>query len=140
MGFEKFGIVSHTKESKAENFVTSLEQGKVMGTKCKKCDTNYFPPQADCPGCVTSDMEWFEIKGKGKLISYSVVNYGPIGFEDKAPYTLALSEFEEGIKVFANISSDIKEDEIEIGMSLKVVPINLPDDKVSFEFQIAEDA
>ncbi|NIR15464.1 MAG: Zn-ribbon domain-containing OB-fold protein, partial [Desulfobacterales bacterium] len=93
-GFEKFGLVSHTKESKAVDFVTYLEEGKVMGTRCKRCGTKYFPPQVDCPSCVISDVAWFEIKGNGKLLSYSVVNYGPLGFEDKAPYALALSEFE----------------------------------------------
>ena len=138
MGFEKFGIVSHTKESKAADFVTYLEQGKVMSTKCKKCGTSYFPPQVDCPKCVEGDMAWIEIKGKGKLLTFSIVNYGPMGFEDQAPYTLAVSEFEEGLKVFATLSRDIKDEEIKIGMPLKVVPINLHDDKIAFELQTTE--
>ena len=135
MGFEKFGIVSHTKESKAEDFVTCLEQGKVMATKCKKCGDKYFPPQVDCPKCLISDMEWVEIKGNGRLITYSIVKYGPQGFEDKAPYILGLSEFDEGLKVFATLSKEITEDKIELGMSLKVVPVRLPDDKIAFELQ-----
>ena len=138
MSFEKFGIVNHTKESKASDFVTYLEQGKVMATRCKKCETIYFPPQADCPGCLNDDMEWFQVKGRGKLLTYGVVNYGPLGFEDKAPYTLAVGEFQEGIKVFATLSPGIKEDEIAVGMWLKVVPARLPDDRISFELQRAK--
>ncbi len=138
MSFEKFGIVNHTKESKAADFLTYLEQGKVMATRCKKCETMYFPPQVDCPKCLSNDMEWFQFKGTGKLLTYGVVNYGPLGFEDKAPYTLAVGKFEKGIKVFATLSRDIGEDEIEVGMSLKVVPARLPDDRISFELQRAE--
>ena len=137
MGFEKFGIVSHTKESKAADFVTYLEQGKVMATRCKKCGTSYFPPQVDCPSCVDTDLDWLEIKGKGKLLTYSTVNYGPTGFEDKTPYTLGVSEFEGGMKVFATLSRDLKDEDIAVGMALKVVPVNLPDDKIAFELQAA---
>ena len=137
MSFERFGIVNHTKESKAANFLTYLEQGKVMATRCKKCETSYFPPQVDCPKCLSNDMEWFQVKGRGKLLTYGVVNYGPLGFEDKAPYTLAVGEFEKGIKVFATLSRDIGEDEIEVGMLLKVVAAKSPDDRFFFEFQAA---
>lgn len=136
MGFDKFGIVSHTHESKAENFVTNLEQGKVTATRCKQCRTKYFPPQVDCPKCSISDMEWFEVTGNGKLLTYSQINYGPQGFEDKVPYILAVGEFEGGMKIFSILSRDIKEHEIKIGMLLKVVPVKLPDDRVSFEFQV----
>ncbi len=137
MDFEKFGIVSHTKESKAADFVIYLEQGKVMATRCKNCETVYFPPQVDCPKCLISDMEWFEVKQNGKLLTYSTVNYGPTGFEDKAPYTLGVGEFEEGMKIFAMLSRDIKEGDISVGMALKVAPVKLPDDKIAFELQTA---
>jgi uncharacterized OB-fold protein len=138
MGFEKFGIVCQTQESKAEEFVTYLEQGKVTATRCKKCGTRYFPPQVDCPKCLISEMEWFEVKGNGKLLTYSQVNYGPQGFEDKVPYTLAIGEFEGGMRIFSMLSREIKEHEIKIGMSIKIVPIKLPGDRVSFEFQKAQ--
>jgi uncharacterized OB-fold protein len=135
MGFEKFGVVSHTKESKSSEFVSYLEQGKVMGTKCKKCHAKYFPPQADCPRCVASTMEWFEVKGEGRLLSFCTVNYGPAGFEDKAPYTLAVGEFEGGVKVFATLDRELKEDQVEIGMPLRVASVSLPEGKISFQLK-----
>jgi len=135
MSFEKFGVVSHTKEGKASDFVTYLEQGKVMATRCRKCQTSYFPPQVDCPKCLISDMEWFEITGSGKLITFSVVNYGPLGFEDRAPYIVAIGEFEDGVKIFATFSQGVEEQDITVGMPLKVAPVKLPGDRISYEFQ-----
>ena len=134
MGFENFGTVSFTTEAKAVDFVTYLEQGKVMTTKCRKCGAGYFPPKMDCPKCLSSDVEWFEIKGIGKLATYTVVNYGPTGFEDDAPYILAIADF-NGLRVFGRLSRDIKETDIKPGMELKIVPVKLPNDRVSYEFQ-----
>lgn len=134
MGFEKFGIVSHIKESRAEEFVTHLEQGKVMATRCTHCATDYFPPQVDCPRCLVTDMEWFEIQGSGTLLTYSVVHYGPGGFEDKAPYIVGIAEFSKDINVFATLSRDIKERDIKVGMKVKVTPAHLPDEKIAYEF------
>lgn len=138
MGFEKFGVVSHTTESKVDRFVDYLEKGQVMAVKCKHCSTKYFPPQVDCPRCIKADMEWFSISGRGKLVTFSVVSYGPAGFEEQAPYTIAVTVFEDGIQVLATISKDIPLDDIHIGMQLKIVPVFLPDKKISYEFKTTE--
>jgi uncharacterized OB-fold protein len=137
MGFENFGTVSFTTEAKVTDFITQLEAGKVMATRCRKCGGSYFPPKADCPKCLSSDVEWFEVKSRGKLLSYTVVNYGPSGFENDAPYILALAEFDEGIQILARLSRDIKENDINIGMNLTVSPAKLPEGRIAYEFRIA---
>ncbi len=134
MGFENFGTVSFTAEAKAADFINYLEAGKVMATRCKECGGSYFPPKADCPKCLSSDVEWFEVKGKGKLMTYTIVNYGPTGFENDAPYILALADF-DGIQVFGRLSRDIGEKDIQVGMGLTVSPAKLPDDRIAYEFK-----
>ncbi|MDH5696158.1 MAG: Zn-ribbon domain-containing OB-fold protein, partial [Dehalococcoidia bacterium] len=118
------------------DFITYLEAGKVMATRCQKCGVSYFPPKMDCPRCLSSDVEWFEIKGNGKLNSYTIVNYGPTGFEADSPYILALGEF-DGIQIFGRLSRDIEEKDIQIGMGLSVSPVKLPDNRIAFEFRKA---
>ena len=137
MSFENFGTVNFTIETKAVDFMTYLEQGKIMATKCKKCGKAYFPPKMDCPACLDSEVEWLEIKGDGKLATYTVVNYGPTGFEDDAPYTLAIGDFAEGVKLLGRMSRDIKESDITVGMKIKVVPMKLDGNRLSYEFQAA---
>ena len=85
MGFENFGTVSFTTEAKTAEFIRYLESGKVMATRCKQCGTTYFPPKADCPSCLSSEVEWFEVGGKGELRSYTKVNYGPSGLKKMHP-------------------------------------------------------
>jgi uncharacterized OB-fold protein len=136
MGFEKFGTVSYTAQTKVDKFVDLLEEGKVAGTKCKVCGASFFPPRADCHNCLSSDMEWFEISGPGKMLSFSTLIYAPTGFENDLPYTIALVQFGD-LKIFGRMSKEIKEEEMEIGMSLKVVPIALEGGRVSYEFRKA---
>jgi uncharacterized OB-fold protein len=137
MGFENFGTVSFTTEAKVADFITQLEAGKVMATRCRKCGGSYFPPKVDCPRCLSSDVEWFEIKSKGKLVSYTVVNYGPTGFENDAPYMLALARFDEGIQILARLSRDIAEKDIKVGMDLMVKPTKSADNRIAYEFRRA---
>lgn len=135
MSFEKFGTVNFTSQTKVDNFVDRLYQGKVSGSMCKKCGAAYFPPRADCCGCLSSDMEWFDVVGTGKLVSSSTLSYAPTGFEKDLPYTIALARFNEDIQVFGRLSKTIKPEEIAVGMDLLVSPVELPDGKIAYEFR-----
>jgi uncharacterized OB-fold protein len=136
VGFERFGTVSFTAQTKVDKFVDLLNGGKVAGTKCKNCGKTYFPPRADCSNCLSSDVEWFEISGPGKLISFSTLMYAPTGFEDDLPYAIALADFGD-VKVFGRMSKDLEEEDMEIGMDVEVVPVKLQGEKVSYEFKKA---
>ena len=125
MGFENFGVVRFTSDAKVSPFVDYLEKGKVMATRCKQCGKAYFPPKADCPRCLSGDVEWFEINEPGTLKTYTVVHYGPTGFEGEAPYTLGIAEFESGLKILGRVSKALDPGEIKVGMKLKLAPTKL---------------
>ena len=134
--FKKLGTVSFTFISKVNDFISHLEQGKLMATKCKKCGLMFFPPRADCGGCLSNDMEWVEVTGDGTLLTFSKLQYGPVGFEGDLPYTIAVAQFKD-VKVFGRISKEIPDDELKVGMKVKAVSANLPNEKLSYEFQKA---
>jgi uncharacterized OB-fold protein len=131
--FKKFGTVSFTAVTKVNDFIDYLENGKVMGTKCKNCGKQFFPPRADCYNCLNSDMEWFEVNGTGKLVTYSTLKYAPVGFENDLPYSIALVDFGD-YKVFGRLSKELPEDSVDIGMELKAQAIKLPNGQLSYEF------
>lgn len=137
MDFEKFGIRSFVAETKARDFVAYLEQGKVMATRCMKCGRITFPPKIDCTTCWLSEVEWVEMKETGQLKTFTVVMYGPAGFEKETPYTLGLVQFPTGIRVFAQLDKGIPAEEIKAGMNLKVAPVKLAENRFSYQFQKA---
>jgi len=78
-------------------FWEGLKRGEVLGTKCKHCGTVYFPPQRDCPKCMVSDMEWFNVGKEGELMTYSIVKQKPQGFEQYEDYTIGIVRTEKGV-------------------------------------------
>lgn len=122
MGFEKFGQSGYVSQTKVAPLVSYLEKGIVAGTRCKKCDRLYFPPRVDCLTCRNSDFEWVPIEGKAKLVTYTRVFFGPPAFEQSTPYLLGLAEFDNGLRVFAPISSDLDLRELRPGLELALKP------------------
>jgi len=134
--FKKFGTVSFTSISKVNDFIDYMEKGKVMYTRCKDCGLVFFPPRADCYQCLTSNMEWLEVSGNGKLISYSKLEYAPVGFGDDLPYSIALLDYGD-YKVFGRIASDIPDEKIQVGMEMKTEVNNLPNGQLNYVFRNA---
>jgi len=132
--FKKFGTVSFTSISKINDFVDYLEKERVMGTKCKGCGLTFFPPRADCYKCLSSNMEWFEVSGNGKLLSFSKLEYGPVGFEKDLPYTIAILDYGD-YKVFGRLAPHLKESDVKVGMELKTVVNRLPNGQLNYVFQ-----
>jgi uncharacterized OB-fold protein len=131
--FKKFGTVSFTAITRTNDFIDYLEDNKVAGTRCKDCGMAFFPPRADCHQCLTSEMEWFEVSGKGKLITYSRLQYAPVGFEQDVPYCIALLDYGD-YKVFGRISSDLAEEEIRVGMEMQTAVNRLPNGQINYVF------
>lgn len=136
MGFEKFGRISFASQTRVSEFVDHLERGELKATRCRGCGKVFFPPRADCASCLGGDMEWVGIGGSGRLVSYTVANYAPTGFEDDVPYTLALADF-DGIKVFGRISADAPPDRIRVGMAVKIQVVTLPGGQITYQFSPA---
>ncbi|MEJ2024112.1 MAG: Zn-ribbon domain-containing OB-fold protein [Deltaproteobacteria bacterium] len=134
--FSKFGTVSFTAITKVNDFIDHLEKGKVMATRCKDCGMAFFPPRADCYRCLDSNMEWMEISGTGKLVTYSKLEYAPIGFGDDLPYAIALLDYGD-YKVFGRIGKNVPENEITVGMAMKTVANTLPNGQINYVFEKA---
>jgi uncharacterized OB-fold protein len=63
--------------------------------------------------------EQFTFSGTGEIYSYTILQEAPEGFEDQAPYMLALIKLDEGTVVTAQIT-DI-DGEINIGDRVEMV-------------------
>jgi hypothetical protein len=81
-----------------------LREQKLMLPRCRTCGRAFFYPRALCPFCHTSDIEWFQASGRGRLYSFEIV-YQTISkaFKVKPPYVLAMVELEEGPRLMSNL-------------------------------------
>lgn len=122
MGFDEFGLISFVPFTKVSEFTEFLKEGKLKGRHCKKCNSTYFPPRAECIKCLApeSEMEWIDFSGEGTLITYTRIHAAPTGFEEKAPYTIGVVDLKEGGRLLA-IYEDAPEDENDIKLDSKVL-------------------
>jgi uncharacterized OB-fold protein len=102
-----------------------LNEARVMGSRCQKCGALALPPRPICVSCYSNEMEWVELKGKGKLAAFTSIVVAPPfmakeGFGRNNPYIVGVVELEEGVKAVARINGlDVKHpDRIRVGTPL----------------------
>jgi len=93
----------------------------LIGSKCTNCDGVYFPPRIICPKCRRKGIiENIQLKGKGKIHSFSIVETPTDDFKTISPYAVAIIELEEGAKLTSQlVECDL--DEIKIGDPVEMV-------------------
>lgn len=87
--------------SKTREFWDSLNEGRFVTSKCSKCGKVTFPPQADCPRCMSGEFEWVDMGREAKLVTFTQVRVTPASFAGSGPYTIAIGELAGGLKVLA---------------------------------------
>jgi hypothetical protein len=71
--------------------------------RCVDCGIPYFYPRPICPSCGSGNVEWFTASGDATLYSY-VINHRPApGFEDEAPYAIAVVQLAEGPRMMTSL-------------------------------------
>lgn len=99
----------------------------LVGEVCPHCDAKIFPPRDVCPDCGGEAKDQYAFSGKGEVYSYTTVYEPPSGFENNAPYTVALVRLNEGPMVTAQLT-DVDEDSVQIGMPVEMVTRKMRDD------------
>lgn len=84
-------------------FWEGTKAGELRLQRCRSCSNAYFYPRTFCPECLSQDVEWFAASGRAKLHTYVINHRPPPGFEDEAPYAIAVVELEEGPRMMTNI-------------------------------------
>lgn len=97
-----------------------INRYNIVGTHCKTCDTHYYPPRNVCPKCRRDgDMESYKFSGPGKVVTYTIIHTAAEGFEQQAPYALAIIELDEGPRFTSQVVCD--PEEVSIGLRVKPV-------------------
>ena len=99
----------------------------LVGEVCPHCHTKIFPPRDVCPECGGEAKTAYTFSGKGEVYSFTRMDNAPAGFEQQAPYTVALIKLDEGPIVTAQLT-DLGQEEVQIGMPVEMVTRKLRSD------------
>ena len=116
----------------------ALKQHRLMLPKCKACGKLHFFPRPFCPHCFSWDLEWVRCSGKGKLYSF-IINHRPApGFEEDAPYVIAVVELDEGPRMLSNlIDIEPSPEAVQVDMPVEVLFQDINEETTMFKFRPA---
>lgn len=93
-----------TMEPIIKKWYDALNEGKIMGLKCKDCGIVEFPPVPICNSCSCTDMEWVEMSGEGELITFCFSPMGVYPYHTE-PALTGFARLKEGMQ-FASVVID----------------------------------
>jgi uncharacterized OB-fold protein len=103
----------------AQNWRLNTQRYTLTGEKCPHCGHYIFPPRDVCPDCAAQARTLYQFSGKGEIYSYTTIQDAPAGYEEQAPYVLAIIKLDEGPLVTAQLT-DV-DGPVEIGDRVEMV-------------------
>ena len=108
-----------TKETAA--YWDGCRNHKLLIQQCTICGKYQFFPRIICTGCMSSQVEWVQSSGQGKVVSFTIM-HRPISeaYAAEAPYVIALIKLDEGPTMMSNIVQ-LDPNKVFVGMKVEVV-------------------
>jgi uncharacterized protein len=103
-------------------FLKGWREGGLVIQSCSACGKAFFYPRAFCPHCWSDRVENRQSKGKGRIVSYSLVHRpNDPAFNDEVPIVLVEVKLDEGAILLARIV-DARSEDIRSGLAVEVPP------------------
>ena len=117
----KQGVVP---DEQSKPFWDAANEGRLVIQNCKACTRLQHPPAPTCAQCGSGDnLEWKEMRGRGKIYNYGVVHDCPVKqLQEDQPFNVAVIMLDEdpGIQMFSHLPGT-PVDEVPVGASVEVV-------------------
>jgi len=99
-------------------FFRGLSEGRLLGSKCPRCDYTYGTPRAHCMRC-GSKTKWVDLPLEGRVHTYTTCYFGGEEFLKETPFHLILVEFDGVDTLFLSRLIGVEPGEIEVGMRVR---------------------
>jgi uncharacterized OB-fold protein len=129
--------MSKVRKAAVEGWFIWEERAALIGTRCRNCNTFFFPKETHfCrnPGCGGAAFEELELSTKGTLWSFTNNCYPPpppyVAKDPFEPYALAAVELErEKMVVLGQVARGVGIAHLEVGMPMELVVERLFEDE-----------
>jgi uncharacterized OB-fold protein len=103
-------------------FWEAARRHELLLQRCRPCGQWLFYPRAACPHCLSAELEWQRVSGRGTVHTFTVAHRGQKGFPLGSPYVIAMIELDEGVRLMSNLVGVAPDPaQIRIGMPVEVV-------------------
>ena len=112
--------VEHLPEtnSDTEPWWAATREERLVLQHCRACAHLQHYPRSLCTRCASTDLDFVDASGRGKVYSHTAVFRAPSA-ETRVPYVVALVRLDEGPVLLTNVV-DCPPDEVRCDMAVEV--------------------
>ncbi|MCY4477916.1 MAG: SDR family NAD(P)-dependent oxidoreductase [Gammaproteobacteria bacterium] len=82
-------------------------EGRFSLQRCEACGRVQYPPADSCRTCLSEELPWTAMSGRGELIAHTNLHHSNDSFyRERLPWRLGLTRLEEGPVVVAHLHRD----------------------------------
>ncbi len=102
-------------------FWEATKRHELVIQRCRTCDRFFFYPRELCPTCLSDNLEWAPVSGRGRVHAFTIV-YQPNDprFNEDVPYVYAVIQLDEGARMISNVI-DIEPHDVQVDMPVVAV-------------------
>jgi uncharacterized OB-fold protein len=114
-------------------FWDAAKRHELILQRCGGCQAFIYYPRDRCPHCLSDQLQWAPVSGRGKVYSYTVVRRASTrSFADK-PYVLAIVELDEGPRMTTNVEAP--PEAVKVGLPVTVCFDDVTPDRTLIKFK-----
>ena len=102
-----------------ERFFRALQDGRILGTRCPRCQHTYVPAALFCERCMGALEEWVDVGLSGEVHTYTVLHAALDGGRLERPELIAFVRLGDGGLVHR--LGEVEADDVHIGMAVEAV-------------------
>ena len=122
-------------ETLSAPFWEATKRHELVMPRCRTCSKIFFYPREQCPNCYSTDLDWTQVSGKGRLYSFTVVHQtAHPAFQPESPHIYAIVQLNEGPRMPSNLIGCEIED-ARIDMAVEAVFDDASDDYTLVKFK-----
>jgi hypothetical protein len=117
----------------SQPFWDAAKRHELQLQQCGGCKAFIYYPRDRCPHCLSEQLEWRHVSGKGKVYSYTTVRRASTRSFSDQPYVLAIVELDEGVRLTTNVEAE--PESVKIGMPVTVFFDDVTADRTLVKFK-----
>jgi uncharacterized OB-fold protein len=127
----------------SELIAGTVDDPRLIGSKCTRCGTVTFPRQASCPKCTSEEVHAHELATRGALWTWTIQCFPPkappyleAAVAEFEPYGVGYIELPGEVRVEARLTES-DPDALSIGMlmELTLIPVPGASERLTFAFR-----
>lgn len=123
-----------------EGFWEAASKEKLVACRCADCKTFRHPPGPYCPNCLSQNIEWPELSGKGEIFTFTVIRRTAVpGLAEIVPYVVGSIAIPEADNIrFVGAVIDCDPADVKIGKPVEVAWVHGSEGKAFPHWRLAK--